>query len=161
ALIPGPGGTGHRRAAPRSRRNASRRRACAARTAGRPWGIPPPGVKAGRPHRRYKQVAPAAGGRRPTPSRPPPRPAATRGPPMPPGPLPPTAKKNVEAIAQVEQQLLGRRSRAERIADGVARFFGSPRFVLAHALGFAGWAVLNTGVVPGVQPFDPYPFAFL
>src|SRR5262249_41503327 len=52
-------------------------------------------------------------------------------------------------------------SRAERIADGVARFFGSPRFVLAHALGFAGWAVLNTGVVPGVQPFDPYPFAFL
>ena len=72
-----------------------------------------------------------------------------------------TAKKNVETIAKVEQQLAGRRTRKDRIGDAIARFFGTLRFIAAHAIFFTSWFALNLGLVPGVQPFDPYPFPFL
>src|SRR5216684_4512536 len=75
--------------------------------------------------------------------------------------LQPTAKKNVETIAQVEQQLLRQQSRMERIGEAVARFFGSLYFIVAHVFFIAGWVILNTGAISGVSPFDPYPFAFL
>ena len=55
---------------------------------------------------------------------------------MPFQPLSPTAKKNVETIAQVEQQLVGRRTRRERIGEAIARFFGTLRFIFAHAVLF-------------------------
>ena len=72
-----------------------------------------------------------------------------------------TAKKNVEAIAKVEQQLAGQRTRMDRIGDAIARFFGTLRFIVAHAVFIAVWFLFNLGLVPGVQPFDPYPFPFL
>jgi uncharacterized membrane protein len=75
--------------------------------------------------------------------------------------LSPTAKKNVETIAKVEQQLAGRRTRLDRIGDAIARFFGTLRFIIAHALFIAGWLVFNLGLFPDVQPFDRYPFPFL
>jgi uncharacterized membrane protein len=75
--------------------------------------------------------------------------------------LPVAAKKNVKTIAQVEQQLLGRHSRAESMAGGVARFFGSFWFIAAHGLFLTGWVLVNTGLLPIVQPFDLYPFPFL
>lgn len=75
--------------------------------------------------------------------------------------LPPAAKKNIDAIAEVERQLLRQRSRTERVGEAVARFFGSLHFVTAH-LGFiAAWVAWNAGAVPGLRPFDPYPFGFL
>jgi len=74
--------------------------------------------------------------------------------------LPTTAMKNVEAIALVEQELHGRRSRVERTGEIVARFFGSLRFVAAHALFIAVWIPGNSGLFP-LRPFDPYPFPFL
>ena len=76
-------------------------------------------------------------------------------------PLPTTARKNVEAIAQVEQQLLERRSRVERAGDRIARFFGSLGFISAHVAVLAFWIAVNTRLMPGVAPFDPYPFPFL
>jgi uncharacterized membrane protein len=72
-----------------------------------------------------------------------------------------TAKNNVEIIARVEQQLVGRRTRVDRIADAIARFFGTLSFIVAHALFFAGWFAVNLGLFPDAQPFDPYPFPFL
>jgi uncharacterized membrane protein len=74
--------------------------------------------------------------------------------------LSPTAKKNIETIAQVEQQLVSRRTRMDRIGYAVARFFGTPYFIIAHAAFFAIWFVLNLGI-GGIKAFDPYPFAFL
>jgi hypothetical protein len=38
------------------------------------------------------------------------------------GSLPSTAKNNIKAIAQVEQQLLGQRTGVERLGDSIARF---------------------------------------
>jgi uncharacterized membrane protein len=75
--------------------------------------------------------------------------------------LSPTAKKNVETIAKVEQQLAGQRTRMDRIGDAIARFFGTLRFIVAHAVFITAWFVLNLGLFSSVQPFDPYPFPFL
>ena len=72
-----------------------------------------------------------------------------------------SAKKNVEAIAHLEQQLHGRRSRVEKIGDRIARYFGSLWFIAAHAVFFTAWVAANARVVPGVESFDPYPFPFL
>ena len=76
-------------------------------------------------------------------------------------PLPSTARKNVEAIALLEQQLHGRRSRAEKAGDRIARFFGSLGFVAAHVVVFTAWIASNVSAIPGVPAFDPYPFPFL
>lgn len=75
--------------------------------------------------------------------------------------LPPAAKKNIEIIAQVEQQLLGKRSRVERIGEGITRFFGSFFFIVTHVVFLTGWILLNSGRITGTDAFDPYPFAFL
>jgi uncharacterized membrane protein len=75
--------------------------------------------------------------------------------------LSPTAKKNVATIAQVEQQLAGRRTRMDRIGYAIARFFGTLRFIVAHVLFIASWFVFNLGGMVGIHPFDPYPFPFL
>jgi uncharacterized membrane protein len=75
-------------------------------------------------------------------------------------PLSSTAKKNVETIAQVEQQL-GRQNRIGRMGETIARFFGTLHFIIAHAVFFTGWFVLNLGLIPAAPPFDPYPFSFL
>jgi uncharacterized membrane protein len=75
--------------------------------------------------------------------------------------LSPTAKKNVATIARVEQQLVGQRTRLDRIGDAIARFFGTLRFIVAHVLFFTGWFAINLRLVSGIQPFDPYPFPFL
>jgi uncharacterized membrane protein len=75
--------------------------------------------------------------------------------------LPTVAVRNVQTIAELEQQLIGRRSRVERVGEAVTRFFGSLWFVVAHAGFIALWVVVNTGAVLGERAFDPYPFAFL
>lgn len=76
-------------------------------------------------------------------------------------PLSSTAKRNIEAIAQVEHVLHGRRSRVEKIGEGIARFFGSLWFITAHMLFIAIWIILNIKVLYDVPAFDPYPFPFL
>jgi len=72
-----------------------------------------------------------------------------------------TAKRNVETIAQLEQQLVAQQSRAERWGSGVASFFGSSRFVVAQMFLVVAWIVLNTEKTAWLRPFDPYPFPFL
>jgi uncharacterized membrane protein len=49
----------------------------------------------------------------------------------------------------------------QRIADVAADFSGSFSFLLVHAAMFAAWIVINVGLVPGLKPFDSYPFNFL
>jgi uncharacterized membrane protein len=69
--------------------------------------------------------------------------------------------RNIRALIEVRQQFEERKGRQERIADAITRFTGSMLFVYLHALWFGGWLVLNSGVVPGMRPFDPFPFVML
>jgi uncharacterized membrane protein len=68
-------------------------------------------------------------------------------------------RKNVNAMRQLEEASMARRTRADRIASSIARFCGSMTFVAIHVLVFTAWILFN--VVPGLRHFDPYPFTFL
>jgi uncharacterized membrane protein len=68
-------------------------------------------------------------------------------------------RKNVNAMRQLEEASLARRTRADRIASAIARFCGSMTFVTIHVLVFAAWIAFN--LLPGLKHFDPYPFTFL
>lgn len=53
------------------------------------------------------------------------------------------------------------RSISERWADRLTEIFGSINFFLLNALWFAIWIIINLGFIPGVRPFDPFPFGLL
>jgi uncharacterized membrane protein len=72
-----------------------------------------------------------------------------------------TARKNLESVAQIEQEFDKQRTTLDRITDAITRFAGSFYFIAAHALLFAVWIVLNSLSALGIQPFDPYPFSFI
>jgi uncharacterized membrane protein len=68
---------------------------------------------------------------------------------------------NVAAIAAMERDATKGRSVGERMGDTIARHAGRLWFISAHAIWFGGWILLNTGLVPGIRAFDPYPYQFL
>jgi uncharacterized membrane protein len=74
---------------------------------------------------------------------------------------PQTALSNIDTVARLESEFLERRTLAERIGDKVGDFVGSMAFVTIHALWFAVWFTWNSGAIPGLKAFDPYPFVFL
>jgi uncharacterized membrane protein len=43
----------------------------------------------------------------------------------------------------------------------MVRIFGSMGFLIANAVWFVIWVVWNSGVIPGLEPFDPFPFELL
>ncbi len=53
------------------------------------------------------------------------------------------------------------RTTSERFADVATKFFGSVRFLLLNGLWFLAWIVVNVNIIPGIEPFDPYPFGLL
>lgn len=54
-----------------------------------------------------------------------------------------------------------RRSLSERIADWITSKSGTMTFLVVNMTLFMFWIVLNTEMIEGVVPFDPYPFGFL
>ena len=71
------------------------------------------------------------------------------------------AAKNIQAIAELEDEALQDRSAADRLSDRISRATGSTPFVVLHVAWFSVWLLINTGQVPQVRPFDPYPFSLL
>lgn len=68
---------------------------------------------------------------------------------------------NIAAIAKLEEEALGRRTRTERQSDTIVRLIGSTRFLLLHIIMVAAWITVNLNLIPGVSPFDPFPFGIL
>ena len=60
----------------------------------------------------------------------------------------------------VEEDIQEGLSLGERLADGVAKFGGSWKFIILFFFLLLGWIALNTWVLLS-QPFDPYPFILL
>jgi uncharacterized membrane protein len=71
------------------------------------------------------------------------------------------AEAHIDSIVKQEEEALGRRSRSERLADGVGVFAGSLPFVLLHLVLLIAWLLVNSGKISGARPFDPYPFSLL
>ena len=69
--------------------------------------------------------------------------------------------RNIEALLEARAAFDRRRGLQQRIADAITGFTGSMPFVYAHALVFGFWLLANLKVVPGVRPWDPFPFVML
>lgn len=54
-----------------------------------------------------------------------------------------------------------KRTGTERWADWMTNAFGTILFFNLNAFLFIVWVIVNTGYIPGIKPFDPYPFNFL
>jgi len=75
--------------------------------------------------------------------------------------IPETIQKNIDSIAELEQEFLRQRSAVACLSDRVSSIAASPLFILGHLAWFAIWIVLNTFDCAGLEHFDPYPFGFL
>lgn len=54
-----------------------------------------------------------------------------------------------------------KRNWVEKIADWLTQKFGTIFFLSLNAIWFAVWLLINLGLIPGVRPFDPFPFGLL
>jgi uncharacterized membrane protein len=68
---------------------------------------------------------------------------------------------NIDAIAKLEHEALGRRTATERVSDAIAKFVGNVGFLLAQLLLIFVWSLINLHMIPGVKAFDPFPFGIL
>lgn len=68
---------------------------------------------------------------------------------------------NIEAIAKLEHDALGRRTLTERASDFITKLVGNLGFLAAHVILISVWSLLNLRVIPGLKPFDPFPFGVL
>jgi uncharacterized membrane protein len=53
------------------------------------------------------------------------------------------------------------RSDVDHVATAITRKAGTGTAIALHAVWFLFWVVLNAGVIPGLEAFDPFPFSLL
>jgi uncharacterized membrane protein len=68
---------------------------------------------------------------------------------------------NINAIAKLEHDALGRRTPTERLSDVITKLVGNMGFLLAHLFLISAWSLINLRLIPGLKPFDPFPFGIL
>lgn len=70
--------------------------------------------------------------------------------------------KRKEVLARnVERDMEAAMGLGDRLADWITGWVGTMAFVYWNAALFAGWIMINTGWIPGIEPFDPYPYGML
>jgi CRP/FNR family cyclic AMP-dependent transcriptional regulator len=65
------------------------------------------------------------------------------------------------ASRNVNDEFPDNRTIVQKVADWIAVFSGSIVFFLINAGFFFVWIIVNTGLIPGVKAFDPFPFGLL
>jgi uncharacterized membrane protein len=73
-----------------------------------------------------------------------------------PAPLP---RKQI--FRALEAKSLRNRSMATRLADYLTGLSSTPTFLFLNMMFFLIWIGINTNLIPGVEPFDPFPFGLL
>jgi uncharacterized membrane protein len=69
--------------------------------------------------------------------------------------------RNIEAIVKLEESFIKNRTTAERIADWIADFSGSLKFIAIHVAFYGLWILTNTVKPRWLPRFDPFPFLLL
>lgn len=64
-------------------------------------------------------------------------------------------------IKSLKAKADAKRTPAEIIADWMMKRLGSISFLVFNIIWFMSWIVINTGQIPAIAPFDPYPFGLL
>jgi uncharacterized membrane protein len=68
---------------------------------------------------------------------------------------------DIEAILRLEKEARRGITRSERIGLAAVRQVGRLGFLIAHVFVMAAWVGINVGLIPGIRPFDPFPFGIL
>lgn len=71
------------------------------------------------------------------------------------------AAENVATIKSRDRAAERKRSLIQRLSDALIDVAVSGPSIALHAIWFASWIAINSGVVPSIKPFDPFPFSFL
>jgi uncharacterized membrane protein len=74
---------------------------------------------------------------------------------------PASVAENIDKIIRVENNVLERRSGREAVTDAIGGFVGTVAFVVWQLVSFLGWIVVYAEKVPGIRPFDPFPYPLL
>jgi len=69
--------------------------------------------------------------------------------------------RHAKILKSLKARANARRTTAEKCADFVTEHAGSMGFLIANMLWFAAWICINTGLIPAVPVFDPFPFSLL
>ncbi len=59
------------------------------------------------------------------------------------------------------KQKIQKITRIDRYADFLAKYFGTVWFLTLNATWFLVWILINSGVIPYIPVFDPYPYGML
>lgn len=70
-------------------------------------------------------------------------------------------ERNIDLIELLRRQESAARTRQERFADIMTAWTGSLPFFYVHVIWFGIWIAANLSWIPGVKPFDPFPFGLL
>ncbi len=66
-----------------------------------------------------------------------------------------------KAIKSFKAKADAKRTGPEKFADMLTAKFGSIAFLSLNATWFTLWILMNVGWIPGIEPFDPFPFGLL
>ena len=66
-----------------------------------------------------------------------------------------------QIITSLKAKTDARRSIPEKIADSTTNAFGSIPFLVINITLFSLWIIINLNLIPGITPFDPFPFGLL
>ena len=66
-----------------------------------------------------------------------------------------------QLIHSLKAKADAKRSWSEKIADWMTAHFGSMGFLALNVGWFLIWLVVNTGILPRIDAFDPFPFSLL
>ncbi len=73
----------------------------------------------------------------------------------------PGFRRGVENLETMKREAHRAEKASEKLADFFTSFSGSMVFVYLHAVWFLVWVAWNTKLIPGLEPFDPFPFGLL
>ena len=77
------------------------------------------------------------------------------------GTAPRAVEENIDTVKVWEQAALDQRSAATRLSEWVTRVLGGGPALVLHVVWFGFWLLANTGAIPGIEPFDRFPFPLL
>ena len=66
-----------------------------------------------------------------------------------------------QVVKSFEAKMSQQRTSAEKLADSLTYIFGDLGFATLNFVWFFVWIVWNMGWIPGLRPFDPFPFGLL
>ena len=70
-------------------------------------------------------------------------------------------RRHKRAINSFKAKADSRRNLSEKFADWMTDCFGTVTFLSLNAIWFVIWITINTGLIPGLEAFDPFPFGLL